>query len=127
MEKLTLRALKSKDLFTITRFFKKIGVEAIIAEFTKDAKFSKQDEEAVEERGVGIISSLSSLLFENLDSLEKEINVLLADLTNTDEDTISNLGLAEYSGLIMGLVQKEEIKDFLSSFGSLVKLVPKTK
>lgn len=127
MEKLKLRKLKSKDLFTITRFFKKIGAEAIIAEFSNNTKVSKTDEEAVEERGVNIITTLTSVLFDNLDVMENEINILLADLAETDEEVISNLGLVEYSGLIMELVQKEEIKDFLSSFGSLVKLVPKTK
>lgn len=127
MEKLKLRKLKSKDLFTITRFFKKIGAESIIAEFSNNRKVSKSDDVAVEERGANIITTLTSVLFDNLDVMENEINILLADLAETDEEVISNLGLAEYSNLIMELVRKEEFKHFLSSFGSLINLVPKTK
>lgn len=112
MAKLKLRKLKSKDLFTLTRFFKKIGVESIIAEFTNNTEVNSKDSDAVEGRGVGIINTLTSLIFDNLDTLESEINALLADLAETDEETIQNIGLVEYGQLVMELVQKEELKDF---------------
>lgn len=125
-KKLQLRKLKSKDIFTFTRFFKKIGVEDIISEFTSKTNVDAKDGDAVEERGAGIVTKLTSLLFDNLDTLETEINILLADLTETDVETIENLGLVEYGELITGLVQKEELKDFLSSFTSFAKPVLKT-
>ena len=127
MAKLKLRKLKSKDLFTMTRFFKKIGIENIIDEITSNTKVDAEDAEAVEERGAGIFTKIATLVFDNLDTLESEVNALLADLTDTDEEIIQNLDLVEYGELITGLIQKEELKSFFSSFGSLVKLVPKQK
>ena len=127
MAKLKLRKLKSKDLFTMTRFFKKIGIENIIDEITSNTKVDAEDAEAVEERGAGIFTKIATLVFDNLDTLETEVNALLADLTDTDEEIIQNLDLVEYGELITGLIQKEELKSFFSSFGSLVKLVPKPK
>lgn len=127
MAKLKLRKLKSKDLFTMTRFFKKIGIENIIDEITSNTKVDAEDAEAVEERGAGIFTKIATLVFDNLDTLESEVNALLADLTDTDEEIIQNLDLVEYGELITGLIQKEELKSFFSSFGSLVKLVPKPK
>lgn len=127
MAKLKLRKLKSKDLFTMTRFFKKIGIENIIDEITSNTKVDAEDAEAVGERGAGIFTKIATLVFDNLDTLESEVNSLLADLTDTDEEIIQNLDLVEYGELITGLIQKEELKSFFSSFGSLVKLVPKPK
>lgn len=127
MAKLKLRKLKSKDLFMLTRFFRKIGVEEIIAEFTSKTDVDAEDGDAVEHRGAGIITKVATLVFDNIDKLESEVNALLADLTETDEETIQNLDLVEYGELITGLVQKEELKSFFSSFMSLSKLVPNTK
>lgn len=120
MAQLKLRKLKSKDLFTIMRFLRKIGVEQIIEEFTSNTE-AKGEEETVE-RGASIISKIANLIFDNLDTLETEINILLADLTGTDQETIENIGLLEYSKLINDLIQSEDIKSFLSSFLSLGKL-----
>lgn len=120
MAQLKLRKLKSKDLFTIMRFLRKIGVEQIIEEFTSNTDV--KDEEKTVERGASIISKIANLIFDNLDTLETEINILLADLTGTDQETIENIGLLEYSKLINDLIQSEDIKSFLSSFLSLGKL-----
>ena len=127
MAKLKLRKLKSKDLFMLTRFFRKIGVEKIIEEFTSKTDVDASDDDAVENRGAGIITKVATLVFDNLDTLESEANTLLADLTETDEETIQNIDLVEYGELITGLLQKEELKHFFSSFKSLSGLVPKQK
>lgn len=127
MAKLKLRKLKSKDLFTMTRFFKKIGVEKIIDEITSNTKVDAEDVEAVGERGAGIFTKLATMVFDNLDVLESEINALLADLTDTDEEVIQNIDLVEYGELIASFLQKEELKSFFSSFKSLAGLVPKQK
>lgn len=123
MTKLTLRKLKSKDLFTFTRFFKKIGAGEIVDQFYKQVDIDATDESAVIDRGKGIIGTLTNVLFENIDTIETELNEFLADMTETNVETIQELDINEFAELVIELVQKEELKDFLSSFGHLVKPV----
>lgn len=58
---------------------------------------------------------------EKLPLIESDLNVFLAELTDTDETTIANLPVAQYWQLIRDFFEKEELKSFLSSITSLMK------
>ena len=56
----------------------------------------------------------------NLKNVKSDINELFAELTNTDIQTISTLGLIEYTELLTGFFKKPELASFFSSIATLL-------
>lgn len=91
------------------------------AELAKiEAKKAKQEKEA-ERRGMEAMAGLLQKTLMNAKEIKPDINSLLVDLTGKDEDDIKNLGLKEYTGLIIGFFKKPELKDFFTSIASLLQ------
>lgn len=84
-----------------------------------DAAKAKAEKEA-QRRGMEMGAKMLQKTLMNLKTIKFDINELLADLTATDIPTISALGLAEYTALIMGFFKKPELADFFSSIASLM-------
>lgn len=83
-------------------------------------KAAKEAEKAIQRRGMQVMAGLLQKVMVNIKSIKPEINELLAELTGLTTAEIKELGLKEYTGLVVGFFQKTELKDFFSSIASLL-------
>lgn len=146
---LTMRELKGDDLFTMLNIVGQLEIEdefkalfetnineeanKKIVEL-KDHSKKKATKKEIEDlevkqlqqqkenalRSAEFGAKIISKFIRNANKLRDEINPFLADLTDTDVKTIKQLSLLEYTGLIKGFIQKEELKDFFSSIATLL-------
>lgn len=144
---LEMRELKGDDLFTLLSIIGKLDIKD---EFIKmfennlesvDPKDLVQDhnkkeptkaekeklelkrieeEKEAEKRGMEAGAMLLQKVLLNLGKIKKDINSLLADLTGESVKTITELGLSQYTALIIAFFRKEELADFFSSIASLL-------
>lgn len=143
---LEMRELKGDDLFAllaivgklevkdefIEMFEKNIAASDKIVPFDhKDKKPTKaeqarmdrakaQAERDAQTRGMEMAATLLQKTMLQMKHIKQDINELLADLTNTDVETISNLGLKAYTSLLIDFFKKPELADFFSSIASLL-------
>ncbi|TYU88926.1 hypothetical protein FZX01_05285 [Listeria monocytogenes] len=143
---LEMRELKGDDLFTLLAIVGKLDIkddfvemfsknveanEKIIPMDHQDKKLTKaQQEKAVQAaskaekeakiRGMEMAAAMLQKTLINLKMIKLDINELLADLTNTSAEEISNLGLKDYTTLLVNFFKKPELADFFSSIASLL-------
>ena len=141
-----MRELKGDDLFTLLSIVGKLDIkDEFIKMFEKNlesspelqlldhqdkkptkAELKKLEEQRVkteveaEKRGMEAAASLMQKVLLNLNKIKHDINSLLADLTGEPVETITNLGLKDYTALIIAFFKKEELADFFSSIASLL-------
>lgn len=135
---LEMRELKGDDLFTLLSIVGKLDIkEEFIKMFEGNseagkvvpadkkkkeptkAELAKQEAEA-EKRGMEAMASLMQKVLMNAGKLKTDINSLLSDLTGATIKEIQELGLKQYTGLIIGFFKKPELADFFSSIASLL-------
>ena len=142
-----MRELRGDDLYTLLGILGKLDVkDDIVALFEKNidqtAKIipldhkkkeptkaeqkaikAREKEEAIaaKKRGMELTATVLQKVLFNIKTIRAEINDLLADLTDLDISEIRELGLKEYTGLIIGFFKKPELKDFFESIGSLLE------
>lgn len=146
---LTMRELKGDDLFTMLNIIGQLEIEdefkalfetnineeadkkiVELKDHTKKKPTKKELEEAEVKRlenqkeqalrSADFGAKILSKFIRNANKLRDHINPFLAELTDVDEKTIKQLSLLEYTGLIKGFIQKEELKDFFSSIATLL-------
>lgn len=148
MATLEMRELKGDDIFTLLGIVGKLDIkdefiqlfeknieeskpsivpqdhkkkEPTKAELAKiEAKKEKQEKEA-QRRGMEAMAGLLQKTLLNAGKIKPDINSLLVDLTGEELKVIQNLGLMEYTGLIVGFYKKPELKDFFTSIASLLQ------
>lgn len=136
---LEMRELKGDDLFTLLSIVGKLDIkDEFIKMFENNsnadkvapmdkqkkeptkAEKAKQETEA-EKRGMEVMANLLQKVLMNLGTIKKDINSLLADLTGQTVKDIQNLGLKEYTALVIAFFKKPELADFFSSIASLLQ------
>ncbi|MED0689958.1 hypothetical protein [Bacillus licheniformis] len=135
---LEMRELKGDDLFTLLSIVGKLDIkDEFVSIFEQNAEAGKvvpmdkkkkeptkaekaKAEAEAEKRGMEAMATLLQKVLMNIGKIKGDINALLADLTGKPLKEIQNLGLKEYTGLIIGFFKKEELKDFFSSIASLM-------
>lgn len=91
------------------------------AELAKqEADKAKQEAEA-ERRGMEAMAGMLQKVLLNAGKLKGDINALLADLTGETLATVQNLGLKDYTGLIITFFKKPELADFFLSIASFLQ------
>lgn len=91
------------------------------AELAKqEADKAKQEAEA-ERRGMEAMAGMLQKVLLNAGKLKGDINALLADLTEETLATVQNLGLKDYTGLIITFFKKPELADFFLSIASFLQ------
>jgi len=142
---LELRELKGSDLFTLLTIVGKLDVKGeFVKMFEKNIETTevvtldhqqkkptkaelkkmeeaqrKQDLEA-QRRGMEMMAAIVQKTLSNIKSVKTDINLFLAELTGSDVSTIENLGIKEYTTLIVTFFQKPELADFFSSIATLL-------
>lgn len=136
---LEMRELKGDDLFTLLSIVGKLDIKDEFMKMFEDnsnagkvvpmdkqkkeptkAELAKQEAEA-EKRGMEVMANLLQKVLMNLGTVKKDINSLLADLTGQTVKDIQNLGLKEYTALVIAFFKKPELADFFSSIASLLQ------
>ena len=136
---LEMRELKGDDLFTLLSIVGKMDIkDEFIKMFENNsnadkvvpmdhkkkeptkAELAKQEAEA-EKRGMEVVANLLQKALVNISTIKKDINGLLADLTGQTVKDIQNLGLKEYTALVIAFFKKPELADFFSSIASLLQ------
>jgi len=135
---LEMRELKGDDLFTLLSIVGKLDIKDEFMKMFEDnsnagkvvpmdkqkkeptkAEKAKQEAEA-EKRGMEVMANLLQKVLANIGTIKKDINSLLADLTGQTVKDIQNLGLKEYTALVIAFFKKPELADFFSSIASLM-------
>ena len=135
---LEMRELKGDDLFTLLSIVGKLDIKDEFMKMFEDnsnagkvvpmdkqkkeptkAELAKQEAEA-EKRGMEVMANLLQKVLANIGTIKKDINSLLADLTGQTVKDIQNLGLKEYTALVIAFFKKPELADFFSSIASLM-------
>lgn len=143
---LVMRELKGDDLFSLLGIVGKLDIkdefvkmfernveasEKVVtldhqektptkAEQAKIEKAKAKEEKEAQKRGMTMMAAMLQKTLRNLVNVKQDINELLADLTNTDIQTIKSLNLSDYTALIVGFFKKPELADFFSSIASLL-------
>ncbi|SFB90812.1 hypothetical protein SAMN04488102_101364 [Alkalibacterium subtropicum] len=135
---LEMRELKGDDLFTLLPIIGKLDIKDDFVKIFEEnaesgkvvpmdhkkkeptkAELAKQEAEA-EKRGMEAMAGLLQKTLLNIGKIKTDINSLFADLTGKNVKDIQDLGLKEYTGLLIAFFKKEELKDFFSSIASLL-------
>ena len=137
-----MRELRGDDLFTILSILGKLDVkDDLIAAFDQGKQSSVQlpgaklekkktkselevekaqlDKEA-EARGIRIVAAIVQRVLLNISVVKGDINSLLADLTSKTDQEIVKLGIVQYTGLVVGLFKKPEIREVFTLAASLL-------
>lgn len=120
--KIEMRKLNGQDLFPMLKILSKVKVKDMVLDFLKKrdklSKLKELTEEETKEIGMEIFADIIDTAMCNLDLAKEDINKLLASLCNLRVDEIDNLGMIEYTTLIMNFFSKEELSDFFKCISS---------
>ncbi|AOM34550.1 MULTISPECIES: hypothetical protein [Enterococcus] len=135
---LEMRELRGDDLFSLLSIVGKLDIKDEFVkmfekniedagktpEDHKEKKLTKAEQAKIDKetqkRGMKIMAALLQKTLLNLKNVKSDINELFAELTNTDIQTISTLGLIEYTELLTGFFKKPELASFFSSIATLL-------
>lgn len=128
MEELKMRELGGQDLFAMLKILSKVKVKDLVLKLfeTKKDNNKKMTDEELQQEGLKLIGDIAEQLLCNVELAKTEINTLFAKLCNVPTQDIENLGLVQYSDLLMEFITKEELSSFLKSIFSS-KLLAKIK
>lgn len=126
-----IRPLVSTDIFPLCQIIKKIGIDEIkqcfsnidiqslIPQNDNDQDENKTLSSAVKGLYVSVAFDLASIIIGNLPKCKEDIYSFLADLTSSDQKELEALKIADFAQLIIDLLQKEDLKDFIGVVSKL--------
>lgn len=125
-----IRALLGKDIFKISKFIKKLGINRLQEVFGNN-EVSKSINSVMnggENQDITevakLLSVFVSLVIDSLCDVEEELNELLESVSNLTKEEISELPLEEYIGMIKDLFTQKTFMDF---FGHIQKQFAKVQ
>ena len=123
-----LRELKATDLFGMVRILNGIGFneikEAININDIKSAKKNMNDNnqsEVLTELGTNLIMSVLGVVLNNIPRVEKELYSFIGGIANLKSTQVANLGIVEFTDLLIAIAKKEEFKDFFNRASKLIQ------
>lgn len=132
-----LRELRGDDMFSMLSIIGKLDIKDDLVELfekqqDKDSQLlghlskkptkaeKEKQEKMLEKRGMQMIAGLIQTILANINKAKSDINIFLADLTNTSIQEIQGLNFVDYTQLLVKFFKKPELKDFLTSITSIV-------
>ena len=120
-----IRKLVGKDIFKISKFIKKLGINKLQSIFS-DNELSKSinnivshgENQDIAEVGK-IVSVFISTVIDSLCDVEEELNELLESVSNLSKEEISDLPLREYVGMVKDLFMQKDFMDFFNHIRAL--------
>lgn len=121
-----MRQLTSKDIFPMCQIIKKIGIDEFKQCFSTPEVLKMVTEDGgsgkiANQIGISIMFDVVSIVLGNLPKCKEEIYNFLASLTGATNKQLEDLSMADFTQLIVDLVQKEEFKDFIGVVSKLFK------
>ena len=133
----TFRPLQAEDTFLMCKVIKAIGIKEFkscfedggIQEMVAQLMGGNQDEAeqggnqdeaeqggneaAVVKAGISVFMEIADVIIGNIPKCENEIFQLLAATSNMSEKAIRKMGFADFFGMIIDFIKKEEFRDFI--------------
>ena len=120
------RKLDATDIFPISTIISKIGINQFTDSFGKDnikaliASVSG-DTGSAPIVGYAVALDVANVVFSNIGKCEKDIYNLLANTSNLSVEEVKALGFAEFAGMVIDFIKKDEFKDFIKVVSGLFK------
>lgn len=114
----TVRELKATDLGPVCKILSKIGIRQFKDCFN-NIDFGKEKSEDKNELtdaqvGLSVMIEMASIITENMDKAQMEINTFLSSVTSLELEAVEDLSLADYMDLIVEVLTKADFKDFFN-------------
>ena len=125
-----LRALGSKDVFSMARIIGKIGISNFKKCFdsaeVKQAIASLSEEDKKNDNGLTAVGAMvmlevADVLISHLPDCEKEIYNFLSDLSGLNVAIIRDMPPADFFEMVVEVIKKPEFGDFLKVASKLFK------
>ena len=117
-----LRIIGKIGLKEFKSVFTSDGVKDIIGAYAKDGeKAGKSAEEILMSAGISAALEIVDVVCFNLPKAEKEIFVLLANVSEMSEKEVRNLDFAVFMEMLIDFFRKEEFPDFFKVVSKLFK------
>lgn len=131
---ITLRKVKSTDLFLMTTIISKLGINDFIKCFNSDGvqglikkiteKTKDKEENASDgtiKVGIGVALEIANVILANLCKCEKEVYQLFAILSDRTIEEIKDLDIDVFLEMIITFVKKDEFKDFFKAASKFLR------
>lgn len=127
----TFRPLEAGDTFLMCTIIKKIGIkefkacfedggiQALLMQNAQKEGEQNGDKPDLVNVGITVFVELADVVIGNLPKCEKEIFALLSNVSNLTEEEVRKLGFADFFGMIIDFIKKEEFKDFIKVVSAL--------
>ena len=124
----TFRPLQAEDTFLMCKIVKAIGIKEFKACFESGgiqemvAQLMDGNTEEIEQggnnaaavkAGIAVFVDIADVILGNLPKCENEIFQMLANTSNMSEKAIRKMGFADFFGMIIDFIKKEEFRDFI--------------
>lgn len=123
-----LRELKATDLFSMVKILNGIGLseikEAININEIKNARKNITDDNQSDvwsEVGANVLMSVLGVVLNNIPKVEKELYNFIGGVANLKPTQVANLGIVEFTDLLIAIAKKEEFKDFFNRASKLIQ------
>lgn len=128
----TFRALKSTDVFLMSKIISTIGINEFTACFEKEgikqmiASFVDKGEdvegaEMASVVGLSVALEIANIILGNLPKCEKEIIQMLANVSGMTVKQVEDLDAVVFFEMVVDFIKKEEFKDFIKVASKLFK------
>lgn len=119
----TLRILKAKDLFLVSKIIDKIGFKEFKGCLRSDnvLKLMNKDSKNVEAIGMEVFFDLASIVISNFDKVENDLYALISNLSNIDVKDIKELDLSDFTQIIVDILSEPKNRDFIKVASKLFK------
>lgn len=111
-------------MFPLIHIVGKIGItDDIVDLYSGSEKLSGTKEEIekmIEERGMKIVARMLKKIMVNLQEVKDDLNRFLAELCGITPKEISDLGIKDYTTLVVTFFKKPELTDFFKSIASFM-------
>lgn len=127
---LKIRNLRGDDVFSVLELVNRLDlIDPIQSILTGDkrkeimASFDATTVDEINDQEVGfeILVEVSKLVVVRLPKARNEINTFIADITDSDIETIKNLSIKQYIDLVKDFFKHPDLEELFKSLGELIK------
>lgn len=129
----TFRPLQAEDIFPMFKIIKAIGIkefkacfeeggiQEMVAQLMENAtkEEGQDDDSGIVKAGIAVFLDIADVIIGNLPKCENEIFQMLANTSNMSEKAIRKMGFADFFGMIIDFIKKEEFRDFIKVVSKL--------
>lgn len=116
MTDLKMRKLTGQDTFKILGLLDELEVADLFTGLSVDTSNVENVGETIQ--GATFLNKLIKSLTKNLPNMQDEVNEFLADIYQTDIETILELSFKDYINLVIEFFKHDDFKDFLTFISS---------